>query len=61
MIRSHRSAVPAWENAGKLVVTITAATFFNCNFWDLFLRQVDTPNWDSILLIAWVVNGVWVV
>ena len=52
------SSWPGWANAGKAVVTITAATFFNCK---LVPCGKLMPCCCSIAATLWMVKGVCVV
>jgi len=52
------SCWPARANGGKVAVTITAATFFNCR---LVPGGRVTPMLESMLMMLCTVNGVWVV
>ncbi len=49
---------PARAKGGRLAVTITAATFFNCRLWP---GGRFTPMLESMLMMLWTVKGVWVV
>ncbi|MNJ78407.1 hypothetical protein D3C77_761540 [compost metagenome] len=50
------SVWPGRANAGKVVVTMTAATFFNCM---LLPAGTVMPSCDSMLVRLCWVNGVW--
>jgi hypothetical protein len=49
---------PVFANAGRSAITVTAATFFSCG---LTLLGIGTPNRASMLLMLWIVKGVWLV
>ena len=47
---------PGLAKGGRSAVTVTAATFFSCG---LVPAGMVTPNFASMLVMLWMVNGAW--
>ena len=52
------SVWPGFANGGSVACTVTAATLRSCG---LTLSGTSMPSCANMFLIAWIVNGVWLV